>query len=586
MNKERSIWPLYKRLLGYVRPYRLRLVGGIVLGVAYSASNAATLGVVKTVWAKIFEQGSHNLGWAQALAYAGLLPLVMAVRGMCDFGATYLMNWVGGRVVNDLRSFLFEHLQTLSLDYFTDRQTGELISRATNDVGAVQNSITTVVADVVKQPCTLVGVLVMMFWKLDWRLTLYTLILFPLCLVPITVYGRRIRKAAKPMQEHQASLVAVLHEALVGMRVVKAFGMEDREAADFRKLCRAFFSQRMRIVRAKAISTPLIEMISGIGAAFVFLYAFHYEMPGSTLVSMALGLFFLYEPVKKLSAVQLQLQESLSAAERVFQVMDQQPSVVEAPAARALTPLQRSIRFEHVGFSYNQDGVVLDDVDMEIAAGSVVALVGSSGAGKTTLLNLIPRFYDPTRGGVCVDGVDIRQVSFRSLRDQIGLVTQETFLFNDTVANNIAYGKPGATSEQVVSAARRAHAHDFIQQLPKRYDTIIGEIGMKLSGGQRQRLAIARAVLKNPPILLLDEATSALDTESERVVQAALDDLMWGDGQKRHTLLVIAHRLSTVQHADQIIVLDKGRIVERGTHDELLKLGGVYKRLHDLQFSA
>jgi subfamily B ATP-binding cassette protein MsbA len=424
------------------------------------------------------------------------------------------------------------------------------------------------------------------------------LVLFPLCLVPITVYGRRTRKAAKAGQEHQSSLTSVLHEGLVGMRVVKAFGMEAREVADFRKLCLSLFSQRMRVARSKAISTPLIELISGVGAAFVFLYAYKMGMPSSTLVSMAIGLFFLYEPVKKLSTVQLQLQESLSAAERVFQVLDQTPSVVESPAARVLPAVQRSIRYENVSFSYGNNGLVLDQVNIEIPVGTVVALVGASGAGKTTLFNLVPRFYDPTGGAVKIDGMDIREATFQSLRGQIGLVTQETFLFNDTVANNIAYGKPGASHAEIVEAAKRAHADDFISQMPQQYDTVIGEVGMKLSGGQRQRLAIARAILRNPPVLLLDEATSALDTESERVVQAALDELMWGGGpspgygptsgrqKKSHTMLVIAHRLSTVQHADQIVVLDQGRIVERGTHEQLIQRGGAYKRLYEMQFSV
>src|ERR1017187_4708982 len=301
MSKVTDIWPIYRRLFGYVKPYRLRLAGGILLAIAYSAANGAMLYVVKKVWAAVFEQvNQQNLTWLQVLAYAGLVPFIMAVRGVCDFGTTYLMNWVGGRVVNDLRVLLFEHLQSLSLDYFTGAQTGELISRSTNDVDAIQNSITTVVADIVKQPGTLIFVLAGLF-RLDWRLTLATLVLFPLCLVPILVYGRRIRKAAKAMQEHQASLVSVLHEALVGMRVVKAFSMEAREATDFRNLCNRLFGQRMRIVRSKAISTPMIEMISGVAAAFVFFYAYEKHMPASTLLGMAVGLFLLYEPVKKLS---------------------------------------------------------------------------------------------------------------------------------------------------------------------------------------------------------------------------------------------------------------------------------------------
>jgi subfamily B ATP-binding cassette protein MsbA len=585
MGNQRDNWLLYKRLLAYVRPYRGRLVNGILLTIAFGVSNGAKVAIVKTVWAKVFESGaSANLGWAQALFYASLVPLAMLVSGVCDFGSTYLMNWVGGRAVNDLRVRLFEHLQTLSLDYFTETRTGELISRATNDVGAVQNAVSNVVGDIVKQPCTLISVLVPLLYY-DWQLTLMMLVLFPLCLIPITVYGRRTRKAAKAGQEHQSSLTSVLHEALVGMRVVKAFGMEGREAADFRKLCMNLFSQRLRVARSKAISTPLIEMISGLGAAFVFLYAYKTGMPSSTLVAMGIGLFLLYEPVKKLSAVQLQLQESLSAAERVFQVLDQKPSVVESATARVLPPLQKAIRYENVSFRYGTNDLVLDQIDLEVPAGSVVALVGASGSGKTTLFNLLPRFYDPTGGVVRIDGQDLRDTTFQSLRGQIGLVTQETFLFNDTVASNIAYGKPGASHEEIVEAAKRAHAHEFISQMPQQYDTMIGEVGMKLSGGQRQRLAIARAILRNPPMLLLDEATSALDTESERVVQAALDDLMWGD-KKHHTMVVIAHRLSTVQHADQIVVLDKGRIVERGTHEQLIQRGGAYKRLYEMQFTV
>jgi subfamily B ATP-binding cassette protein MsbA len=340
-----------------------------------------------------------------------------------------------------------------------------------------------------------------------------------------------------------------------------------------------------------AISGPIIEVLAGLALGAVFIYAYQTGLQGSQLVTFALGLSFMYEPVKKISRVHMTIQESAAGAERVFRLLDQAPTVVEKPAAVALPGFHKSIRFENVTFQYERgedggDRRVLEDVSLEIQAGSLIAIVGPSGSGKTTLLNLVPRFYDPTSGAVKIDGTEIRDVTLKSLRDQIGLVTQETFLFNDTVANNIAYGKPGAAREEIVAAATRAHAHDFIMAMPQQYDTMVGESGVKLSGGQRQRLAIARAIVKRPPILLLDEATSALDTESERAVQAALDDLMWSGAQrKEHTMLVIAHRLSTVQHADRIVVLNKGRIVEEGTHEQLLARGQVYKRLYDMQFN-
>jgi subfamily B ATP-binding cassette protein MsbA len=485
----------------------------------------------------------------------------------------------------DLRVRMFAHLQRLSLDFYTGARAGELMSRVTSDPQAVQQGLANVIEDTVKEPVTLVSVLGWLLYT-DWKLTMTALVLFPICLVPIIVYGRATRKASKSAQENQADLLSVLQEAITGLRVVRAFSMEQRETEEFDKIGRRVFRQRMRIVRGRAISTPLIELVAGLGGTMVFLYAYTVGMEGSKLVAFAIGLFMLYAPVKKLSRVHLQIQETLAAADRIFQLLDEKPSVVESPSPRQLPRLQRAIQFDHVSFHYGQDGPVLDDVELQIAAGSLVAIVGASGAGKTTLFNLVPRFYDPTAGAVRIDGVDIRQVSFKSLRDQIGLVAQENFLFNDTVANNIAYGKPGAPREQIIEAARLAHAHDFISQMPQQYDTMTGDLGVKLSGGQRQRLAIARAILKNPPILLLDEATSALDTESERAVQAALDDLMWGTGKHGMTMLVIAHRLSTVQHADRIVVLDKGRVTEQGTHDQLLVKAGVYKRLYDLQFTV
>ena len=582
-----SLLQQYRRLLAFIKPYRGRLITGIAFGVAYGPLNVAVLAVVKKVWARFFEQGVTGWTWWQAAAVASLLPVVMATRGVCEFVSTYLMNWVGLRTVMDLRIKMFSHLQKLSLDYYTGTRTGELMSRVTNDTSAVQLGLANVVEDVIKEPVTLVSVLAWLIWT-DWKLSLTGLIVFPLCIIPIIVYGRRTRKASGLMQMSQADLLAVLQEAVAGLRVIRAFGMEERETEDFRTICREFFRQRMRVIRARGMNTPLIELIAGLGGALVFIYAFFVGIEGSKLIAFGLGLFFLYAPIKKLSRVHLQIQETLAASDRIFQLLDEQPSVVEPIHPVALPRFSRAIEFDHVTFRYSGTGVetVLDDVNLSIPAGSLIALVGASGAGKTTLLNLVPRFYDPVTGTIRVDGVDIRQVSSKSLRDQIGLVTQETFLFNDTVARNIAYGKPDATSDEIITAARRAHAHDFISQMPQQYDTMTGDLGVKLSGGQRQRLAIARAILKNPPILLLDEATSALDTESERAVQAALDDLMWGTNQRALTMLVIAHRLSTVQHADRIIVLDKGRVVEQGRHDELLALGKTYKRLYDLQFKA
>jgi subfamily B ATP-binding cassette protein MsbA len=586
MGLSNHIWPEYRRLLGFVKPYRGRLGAGILFGILYGPTNVAVLAVVKKVWARFFEQGAHEFTWWQAASVALLLPAAMAVRGFCDFLVTYLMNWVGLRAVTDVRVRMFEQLQRLSLDYYTSTRTGELMSRVTNDTTVVQQGLANVIEDVIKEPVTLLSVLGWLFW-MDWQLTLAGLVLFPLCVVPILVYGKRTRKASKSAQQSQADLLAVLQEAIAGLRVIRAFGAEQRETDDFRDICNNFFRQRMRVVRARAISTPLIELVAGAGGALVFLYAFYMDMEGSKLIAFGLGLFMLYAPVKKISRLHLQIQETLAAGERIFQLIDQQPSVVEAAPAKSLPRFSRAIEFDHVSFRYNADdgAPVLADVTLTIPAGRLVAVVGASGAGKSTLFNMIPRFYDPVSGAVRIDGLDLREVGFQSLRDQIGLVTQETFLFNDTVAGNIAYGNPNASREEIIGAAKSAHAHDFIQQMPQGYDTRTGDLGVKLSGGQRQRLAIARAILKNPPILLLDEATSALDTESERAVQAALDDLMWGSGRPaRPTMVVIAHRLSTVQHADQIIVLDKGRVVEQGTHEQLIASGGTYKRLHDLQF--
>lgn len=582
---------LYKRLVAYTRPYAGRLRLGILFGVLYGPTNVAVLAVVKQLWAKVFEQpGAVSVTGAVLVAL--LLPMAMIVRGFCDFSNTYLLSWVGLRAINDLRVRVFDHLQRLSLDYYSSARTGELMSRIINDAERCHAAVSSVLEDIVKEPFTLVSVLIYLLYT-DWKLTLVGLVLFPVTLVPIVVYGKRMRRSSRASQDHLAAMSSVLQEAVTGARVVKAFGMENRETQDFGDACRRVFTERMRGVRARTLNTPIIEVVAGLGAAMVCLYAYRVGMQGSAMVTFGLGMFMLYAPVKKLGRMHMTIQEALGATEKLLAVLDEKPTVREHVDPQPLPRLTREIGFDHVHFHYAADGTdseipVLADVHVTVRVGELVAVVGGSGSGKTTLMNLIPRFYDPTQGTVTFDGVDIRTVSFKSLRDQIGLVTQDTFLFNDTVANNIAYGRPGATRDEVVEAAKRAHAHEFISKMPQQYDTPTGDLGVKLSGGQRQRLAIARAILKNPAILLLDEATSALDTESERAVQAALDDLMWGENarQRQMTMLVIAHRLSTVQHADRIIVLEKGRVVEQGTHDEMMVNGRVYRRLYELQFNG
>jgi subfamily B ATP-binding cassette protein MsbA len=478
---------------------------------------------------------------------------------------------------------VFEHIQQLSVDFFNDMRTGELISRITSDVNSIQLLVAAVIEDIVKQPFSLLFLLGALIYT-DWKLTLAAAVLLPLCVAPIMFFGRKIRKAARSSQKHQARLASVLHEAIVGSRVVKAFGMEEREARDFAEQSHRVLKQRLRVVVSRAITGPVIEIVASFGAALVFLYAFYSQMPSSELIKIVVGLLLVFEPVKKLSRCHVAIQESLGSADRIFQLLDRQPTVRELPTARQLPRFTKAIRFDNVTFRYDRaaasrNGAVLENINLEVPAGSLVAVVGASGAGKTTLMNLILRFYDATDGAVRIDGVDVRQVTFKSLRDQIGLVTQETFLFNDTVANNIGYGKPGAAADEIVRAAQRAHAHDFIMKMPQGYDTVIGEAGMKISGGQRQRLAIARAILKNPPILLLDEATSALDTETERAIQASLAELAEG-----RTTLVIAHRLATIRDADRIVVVADGRIAEQGTHADLLARGAAYRALHEAQF--
>ncbi len=565
----------YRRLLQFSKPYRLRLAAAILFGLLSAGATGLTFYVINQVLGKTFETRAATM--EEVFFWAALIPLLFLADGACHFANSYFINWVGYRVVFDVRNRIFAHFQTLSLDFHNRAEIGQLISRVIADAQVIEKAVSTTIVDMTKQPFTLAACLGAMFY-LDWKLTAITLAVFPLCLIPIVLLGHRVRKASKLAQLKLADLVGVLHETLTGIRVVKAFQMEASEIRRFEIVNRGVFSQRMRAARNLILLNPIIMFVASFGIAAVLVYAYWRQMNFAAFTTFMFAAIKMYEPVKQLSRVWAIIQESGPPAERIFEILDEKPTVVEAADAKLLPPVQRSVSFDRVTFGYNSSAV-LREVSLEIPVGQFVAVVGPSGAGKTSLANLLARFYDPTDGVVKFDGQDIRHATLQSLRSQIGIVTQETILFNDTIASNIAYGRPNATRAEIEAAAKKAHAHDFILERPDGYESVVGEKGIQLSGGQRQRIAIARAILKNPPILILDEATSALDTEQERAVQEALDELMRG-----RTVFAIAHRLSTVQHAHRILVLDGGSIAESGTHAELLAKGGLYKKLYDLQF--
>jgi subfamily B ATP-binding cassette protein MsbA len=568
-------WGTYRRLIGYVRPHGRRLALGGLFCVLFAGSSTGLIYGAKGFFERVFNPLDRSM--PEVLAVAGLLVALGLVRGLGDYVGRYLIEWVGNRVVMDLRNAMFDRLMDLSLDYFTRRRTGEMISRIANDSALVERAVAQVLTDLFKQPVVLLGAIGALLW-LDPVLAAGMIVIFPLCIVPIALFGRRVRRSARLGQQHLGDLLSVTQEGLSGIRVVKAFGMEAYERGRFARQAREVFRRIMQVTRAKAAAEPVVVEMGIVGVSLVLLYAWHTRMGVGEFFAFALALMMMYDPVKRLGNIHLVIQHSSAAAERIFEVLDAEITVREAPDAATFDEPVREIEFRGVSFAYDH-APVLSGIDLSVPAGRRVALVGGSGAGKTTLVSLLPRFFDATEGAILLNGRDLRSFTLRSLRDQMGLVTQETVLFNDTVASNIAYGSPSRSPAEIEAAARRAHADGFIREMPEGYGTVIGERGVRLSGGQRQRLAIARAILRNPPILILDEATSALDTESERLVQAALEDLMRG-----RTVFVIAHRLSTVMGADEIVVLDRGRIVERGTHSALLERGGVYRRLYELQF--
>jgi len=513
---------------------------------------------------------------------AALIPVIVVgvflLRGIFDYFSSYLMETIGYRAVMNVRNELYEHLIRQDVTFYSKGKTGDLISRIMNDVSQIQGGITDVLVDLVKQPLVILfNVPLVFFW--DFKLAFISLVVFPMVAIPIGYFGRKLRGISRRIQERTSDVTSILQETFTGIRIVKAFNMESRETAKFRGVNKSVLNYVIKIVRISGIQKPMIEVLGSLGVAFAVWYGLTH-LPIDRFTAFVTSLFILYEPLKKISKVNNTIQQSIGAGSRIFEIMDQEPQIKDRKDAIDFQERIESVEFHNINFSYNPDSPVLENVNLKVNLGEVIAIVGPSGSGKTTLVNLLPRFYDPNSGVITINGKDIKDITLKSLRSKIGYVTQETILFNDSVRDNIAYGKDNATSEEIREAAVHAQAHDFIMELPNGYDTIIGERGVMLSGGQRQRLSIARAILKNPPILILDEATSMLDTESEREVQYAIEYLM-----QNKTVFVIAHRLSTIQNATQIIVLDQGRIVQVGTNQDLLEEEGPYKRLYELQFN-
>lgn len=571
---------LYLRLLNYVRPYLPRLLLAVLCTCLAAGCNLYLPWIIKDVVDKVLVQKDVRMLYLIAAS----IVVVFIIRGLFFYGQSYLMSWVGQRVVIDIRGAIFRKLQRLSMSFYDKNKTGTIMSYVTNDVAALQVAMVDKAVELVTEGLVLLGSIAAMLW-LDWKLTLFTFCTFPIVLWFMDFFGKKIRRNGGRIQECTADLTSVLQEVVSSARVVKSFVREDYEIKRFDAQNMTNFYANMKNIKLNALLTPTVELVAAIGVTVVMWYGgmsvINGNITAGSLVAFLVYAVNIANPIKRLTRVVSSIQQALAAGERVFGILDLEENIKELPSAKLLPPVQGYVEFKHVDFSYNKDEQVIEDLSFKVNRGQIVAIVGPSGAGKSTIASLLPRFYDVTNGSIVIDGMDIRNVTLNSLREQVGIVPQETLLFNGSVYDNILYGRLDATKEEVEAAAKAANAHDFIMGLPEGYDTMLGDRGVNISGGQRQRISIARAILKNPQILILDEATSALDTESERIVQEALDRLMVG-----RTSFVIAHRLSTIKNADRILVMEKGRLVEDGSHEELMAQEGLYAHLYRIQYRS
>ena len=568
----------YMRLLAYIKPYTRRLALAVVCIIMAAGANLYLPWIIKDMIDDVLM--SKDMVMLNLIA-AGIL-VVMFTRGVFYYGQSYLVSYVGQRVIIDVRSVLFRKFQRMPLSYYDKQQTGTVMSYITNDVAVMQSAIVDNLIELVTEGSILIGSLAMMIY-LDWKLSLLTLMTIPLVGFAMKIFGRKLKRSSTVIQERVAEITSLLQESISAIRVVKSFVRESYEIKRFEEQNWRNFQAAMKNVKLSSLLTPTVEFLAAIAVTFIVWFG-GYEVVNEVITAGELVAFLTYavnlaNPVKRLSRVYAAIQKAMAAAERVFDIMDLDEKITDVPGAKPLPPIKGKVEFKDITLSYKEGQPALQHISLKAEPGQMIALVGPSGSGKSTIANLIPRFYDVDSGVITIDDHDIRQVTADSLREQIGLVPQETMLFSTSVMENIRYGRLEATDEEVIEAAKAANAEEFIKELPEGYDTKLGERGLNLSGGQRQRLAIARAILKNPRVLILDEATSALDTESEKIVQDALDNLMVG-----RTSFVIAHRLSTIFNADQIFVVENGHLREHGTHEELLAAGGLYSNLYNIQF--